>query len=174
MAALVTVTGRFELPDDEPGGPGALVWTLVPGDIPDLSEPSTVLAGPVRVQLDETGHFEIQLRATDDPELTAHVTGSLVYRVHRTIRGGITSSWSLLVPAPGPWDWTALSPAPPDSDVVVQPVPGPAGPQGDQGDVGPVGPLGPQGPEGEWVQLTQAAYDALAPPDPAVLYVIVG
>ena len=28
------------------------------------------------------------------------------------------------------------------------------------------------GPEGEWVELTQAAYDALSPPDPAILYII--
>lgn len=174
MAALVKVAGRFELPDDEPGGPGALVWTLVPGDIPDLAEPSTVLAGPVRVQLDDEGRFEVELRATDDPDLTAHVSGALVYRVHRTIRGGITSSWSVLVPTPGPWDWTALAPSPPDSDAVVLPVPGPQGDQGIQGEQGIQGDQGIQGPEGEWVQLTQAEYNALAPADPAVLYVIVG
>lgn len=161
MGELVTVTGRFELPDDEPGGPGALVWTLVPGDIPDLSEPATVLAGPVRVPLDELGAFTVELRATDDPDLVAHVTGALVYRVQRTVRGTVTR-WSVLVPSPGPWDWAELSPAPPASGVVVEPVPG------------PVGPMGPQGPEGMWTQVTQAEYDALAPPDPAVLYVIVG
>lgn len=161
MAALVTVAGRFELPDDEPGGPGALVWTLVPGDIPDLSEPVLVLAGPVRCQLDEDGAFEIALRATDDPDLTAHVNGALAYRVHRTVRGGITSSWNVLVPMPGPWDWTDLSPTVGDSNVVVEPVPGPPGPPG------------PRGP-GVWVQLTQSEYDALITVDPEILYIIVG
>jgi hypothetical protein len=38
---------------------------------------------------------------------------------------------------------------------------------------GPVGPPGPQGPPGQWAALTQAAFDALSPPDPDVLYVII-
>lgn len=183
MADLVTVSGRFERPDNAPGGPGTLIWTLVPGDIPDDSEPVTVLEGPVRAPLDATGAFSVDLRATDDPELTAHTTGELAYFVQRTI-GGITTSWSLSVPMPGPWDWSDLSPYPGASPVVVKPVPGPEGPRGATGPPGPtgpastvpgpVGPQGPQGPEGIWVQLTQAQYDALAPPDPAVLYVIVG
>ena len=174
MAALVEVTGRFELPDDAPGGPGSLLWTLVPGDVPDLTEPVTVLAGPVRASIDCTGNFTVNLRATDDADLLANVTGgTLVYRVQRTL-GGQTTAWQLHVPAPGPWDWAELSPQAAGSDIVVQPVPGPPGPQGVQGVQGPQGVQGVQGPEGEWVQLTQAQYDALAPPDPAVLYVIVG
>ena len=36
------------------------------------------------------------------------------------------------------------------------------------------GPPGPQGPPGQWVQLTQAQYNALSPPNSATLYVIVG
>ena len=36
-----------------------------------------------------------------------------------------------------------------------------------------LGPQGPQGPPGEWTALTQAEYDALNPPDPEMLYVIV-
>lgn len=39
---------------------------------------------------------------------------------------------------------------------------------------GPTGTTGPQGPPGVWVQMTQAAYDALAVKDPGTLYVIVG
>ena len=31
-----------------------------------------------------------------------------------------------------------------------------------------------EGPPGPWAQLTQAEYNALAPPDPNTLYVIVG
>lgn len=35
------------------------------------------------------------------------------------------------------------------------------------------GNVGPPGPPGQWVSLTQAEYDALSPPDPDTLYVIV-
>lgn len=183
MAALVTVTGRFEQPDNAPAATGSLVWTLVPGDIPDLTEPVTVLAGPVRASLDASGAFTVTLRATDDPELTAHVSGPLSYYVQRDL-AGVRSCWQLLVPSPGPWDWSELSPSPGSSETVVHPIPGPVGPPGPTGPPGPAstvpGPQGPQGvqgiqgPPGQWVQLTQAEYEALAPPDPVVLYVIVG
>ena len=33
---------------------------------------------------------------------------------------------------------------------------------------------GPVGPPGPWTQITQAAYNALSPPNPATLYVVVG
>jgi len=33
---------------------------------------------------------------------------------------------------------------------------------------------GPEGPEGKWVQMTAAAYAALTPKDPNVLYIVVG
>jgi len=36
------------------------------------------------------------------------------------------------------------------------------------------GPPGPIGPPGQWTQMTQAEFDALDPPDPNTLYVIVG
>ena len=40
---------------------------------------------------------------------------------------------------------------------------------------GPAGDASsPMGPQGQWTQMTQAAYDALAVKDPAVLYVIIG
>ena len=48
---------------------------------------------------------------------------------------------------------------------------GVAGPQGSQGIQGPIGP---QGLTGIWVQMTQAAYNALAVKDANTLYVIVG
>lgn len=38
---------------------------------------------------------------------------------------------------------------------------------------GALGPQGPPGPEGQWEALTQAEYDALNPPDPETLYVII-
>ena len=64
--------------------------------------------------------------------------------------------------------------------------PGPQGPQGIQGESGPQGPQGIQGVQGPagadgadgadavWVQMTQAAYDALVPKDPGTLYVVIG
>ena len=70
---------------------------------------------------------------------------------------------------------------------------GPTGPTGDTGPVGdtgptgsdstvpgptgsdgPTGPTGPPGPPVNFVVLTQAEFDALSPPDPDTLYVIVG
>lgn len=38
---------------------------------------------------------------------------------------------------------------------------------------GNMGPQGPPGPQGQWISLTQAEYDALDPPDPETLYVII-
>jgi Collagen triple helix repeat (20 copies) len=52
--------------------------------------------------------------------------------------------------------------------------PGPSGPAGPAGPAGPNGPAGPQGAQGVWVQMTQAAYTALAVKDPNTLYVIIG
>lgn len=34
--------------------------------------------------------------------------------------------------------------------------------------------MGPPGPPGQWMQMTQAAYDALPVKDPNTLYVIIG
>lgn len=51
---------------------------------------------------------------------------------------------------------------------------GATGPAGATGATGATGPAGPTGPEGQWVSLTQAQFDALNPPDPNTLYVIVG
>lgn len=42
------------------------------------------------------------------------------------------------------------------------------------GNMGPPGAMGPMGPQGQWMSLTQAQYDALDPPNPDTLYVIVG
>jgi hypothetical protein len=59
-------------------------------------------------------------------------------------------------------------PAPTLVEVASVGVAGPAGPPGADG------APGPQGPPGVWVQMTQAAYDALPVKDPNTLYVIVG
>jgi hypothetical protein len=45
---------------------------------------------------------------------------------------------------------------------------------GHQGPQGPQGPQGAQGPPGVWTQITQAQYNALSPPNPTTLYVIIG
>ena len=170
--ATVIVTGRFEHPDNSAPCQGELIWQLAPGDVPDLSEPVTVLGGPVRALLHSDGSFKVELRATDDPALTAHVTGNLVYRVTRNI-DNLRTFYTVAVPLPGPWDWAELTPVP-NSDAAVVPVPGPVGPMGPVGPQGPQGIQGPIGPQGVWTQLTQAQYDALGTKDPLILYVIVG
>ena len=61
--------------------------------------------------------------------------------------------------------------------------PGQQGPMGPTGATGPTGPTGAtgatgaqgvQGIPGPWTQITQAAYNALSPPNAATLYVIIG
>lgn len=61
--------------------------------------------------------------------------------------------------------------------------PGQTGPVGPQGATGPTGPTGAagatgaqgaQGIPGPWTQITQAAYNALSPPNASTLYVIIG
>jgi hypothetical protein len=62
----------------------------------------------------------------------------------------------------------------------IQGEPGATGPQGIQGETGPQGEPGTDGADGApgtdavWTEITQAAYDALTPPDDDVLYVVVG
>ena len=48
------------------------------------------------------------------------------------------------------------------------------GDKGDPGDPGPKGDKGDPGDNAEWVEVTQAQYDALETPDPNVLYVVIG
>ena len=101
MAAPVTIAGRFELPDNTPLEGGTMTFTLVPADIPDTVEPVVVLPGPVIVPIDETGAFTVTVRATDDPDLVAHVDGDLVYRVWRSTNG-TSARYTVAVPSPGP------------------------------------------------------------------------
>lgn len=61
----------------------------------------------------------------------------------------------------------------PDLKVILAGNIGPRGAKGDTGNTGATGATGPAGPQGEWVSLTQVEYDALSPPDPNTLYVIV-
>ena len=75
-----------------------------------------------------------------------------------------------------PFDPIEVSGTDQDNDTVVVvleyvPVPGPTG---QQGPPGPAGPAGPTGLPGEWTQVTQVEYDALSPPDPNTLYVVIG
>jgi hypothetical protein len=108
LAALVTVAGRFEYPNNAPAGPGTITWTLLPGNVPDTTEPVTIIAGPISCPIGSDGTFTINLRATDDADLTPHVDGELVYRVVRTLNS-ITESWDVEVPTAGaPHDWVDL------------------------------------------------------------------
>lgn len=45
---------------------------------------------------------------------------------------------------------------------------------GEKGNKGDQGLQGTQGIPGVWTQITQAAYNALSPPNPTTLYIIVG
>jgi hypothetical protein len=133
MAALVTVAGRFELPDHTPADVGSMTFWLTPSDIPDTAGPVVVLPGPVVATIDDTGAFTVAVRATDDPDLVAHVDGPVAYRVRRQGRIGF-EDWTVTVPAPGPWDWAQLSPQTLTSPLgTVTPVPGPTGPPGPAG-----------------------------------------
>jgi hypothetical protein len=70
----------------------------------------------------------------------------------------------------------AMLPGPPGAAGApgVAGTPGAQGPQGATGATGLQGPQGVPGTAGTWTQITQAAYNALAPPSPTVLYVIIG
>lgn len=46
------------------------------------------------------------------------------------------------------------------------------GDDGDDGDDGQDGADGTDGQDAEWTELSQAAYNALSPPDPDVLYIV--
>lgn len=67
-------------------------------------------------------------------------------------------------------------PGPPGADGMdgADGAPGPAGLDGADGADGAPGPPGPAGADAEWVQMTQAEYDALPTKDPNTLYVVVG
>lgn len=163
MAELVTVTGTFVRPDDSAPCSGNITFWLVPANIPDTTNDVTVLPGPVCASLDANGSFTVKLRATDDPDLTAHVTGDLVYRVMLTIQDQPTQRFNVTVPMPGPWDWSDLSPAA-STDSVITPVPGPAGPMGPMGPQGDTGDTGAQGPQG--IQGVPGATGAQGPQGP--------
>jgi len=82
--------------------------------------------------------------------------------------------------APGA-DGADGAPGLPGAPGAASTVPGPQGPIGPMGPTGPTGaqsiipgPQGAQGPPGQWTQLTQAQYNALAPPNASTLYVIIG
>jgi hypothetical protein len=103
-----------------------------------------------------------------------------------TLRAGQASDWTATNPILGPGEpgfeletglmkvgdgtraWNDL-----DYTATTGPQ-GEVGPQGPVGETGPQGVQGEQGPPGSWTQVTQAEYDALSPPDPTVLYVVIG
>jgi hypothetical protein len=132
MAVLVTLTGKFVNPDEAPALVGKnITFQLVPADIPDKALNETVVPGPVTVPITAGGVFTVTLRATDDPDLLANVSGPLVYKVTRQ---GITGNYLIALPAPGPHDWSDIVPEPNSTTVVV------AGPAGAAGPPGPPGP----------------------------------
>lgn len=70
---------------------------------------------------------------------------------------------------------TGTTPLDFDTELVVRDgAEGPEGPAGADGAPGAPGADGADGAAAVWTQLTQAEYDALSPPDPGTLYIIVG
>jgi len=70
--------------------------------------------------------------------------------------------------------WVCITIAGPQGPPGSQGAQGVKGDQGIQGTQGIQGIQGVQGIPGPWTQITQAAYNALAPPNPATLYVVIG
>jgi hypothetical protein len=71
--------------------------------------------------------------------------------------------------------YVEVAPAPPDPNAPnVVPPAGFLWIDSDADVILPPGPQGPQGLPGQWTQITRADFDALNPPDPSILYVIIG
>lgn len=136
-----TLSGRYEWPDNTPCQ-GSVTFTLT-ARVSDPVEHVIVVEGPVTAVLDETGAFTIELRPTDDPDLSA--TG-LAYFVVEAINYRPKKGYTVLLPGAGPWNLADLAGYGLPPNVAYEPLPGPAGPPGAQG---PQGVQGPQGPQGE-------------------------
>lgn len=138
----------------------------------------TVFGGLLQVPLDSTGNLSTNLPATDDPSLNVQ---GWVYHVREMWPGGRAFDMSVpIAKAATGIDMADVAP-------VADPSTGQLYIKGDSAyqvavDNGFVGTesqwlaslQGIQGPPGPWTQVTQAQYAALSPPDPAILYVVIG
>ncbi|CAL9296879.1 phage tail protein [Streptomyces sp. SudanB25_2051] len=164
----VTVRGRFLFPDGRPLS-GSLTFRA-PSQI-TFPQSDVILGGPVVVQLDAQGAFEVTLPATDAPGMDP---AGWSYTVSEQLAGVQPGrSYALLLPAEQPEvDLADVAPRDPSKPQYVAvrgasayevavaegftgteqqwlaSLVGPAGAEGDQGPVGPAGPRGPAGPAG--------------------------
>lgn len=112
--------------------------------VPTATPPTTVLPQKITKVLDSSGHFQVTLLATDDPDMQP--TG-WTYSVRFVFTGVIYQAFNIAVPGGQTIDLTLAAPVPASSGTAhwayqnVQ-------------------------------SLTQAEYDAIAPGTPGVLYAI--
>jgi len=149
------LTATYQKPDGSPAR-GQLSFTLTSRVVADdgSGEKLIVVEGPIVAALGGLGDLSVELRPTDDPEYL-NVQGTLAYNCHESVDGRSGKVFSILLPAPGPWDLADVAYFESDPGVVVVPTPGPTGPVGATGPSGaasvvpgPAGATGPQGPAG--------------------------
>lgn len=110
MYATVTLTGTYLLPDATPAQgtieiiPSEKVIVDATGDV--------ILAGRVKVKLDETGSFSVALPATDDPNLNPTGFGYTVSaKLHHTSVKAVSFSLPAAVPVVDVADVTQVDPS---------------------------------------------------------------
>lgn len=92
----------------------------------------TVVPGPITIQLDVDGSFDVEVPATNDPNVTP---GRWTYSVAESWHGGGT--YDIAAPVGEIVDLTNAAPIAPSNGVPIY-----RGPKGDTGDIGPRGPQG--------------------------------
>jgi hypothetical protein len=143
--ATVTVTGTWLNPD---GTPRTGNITLEPEPaILTSAEHGVLILGPITASLDGAGSIEVELLATDDPDVTP--TG-WTYQVTERWPGITSRSYPLSLPLAAPdVDLADVAPAAAASEGDFLVITGPTGPAGPEGSEGPEGPQGPQPPLGD-------------------------
>ncbi|MGW8767671.1 collagen-like triple helix repeat-containing protein [Streptomyces sp. NPDC055815] len=140
----VTVRGRFLAPNGVPLS-GAIVFRA-PAQL-TFPQADVILGGPVTVQLDAQGAFEVTLPATDAPDLDP---SGWAYIVTEQLAGiPVGRSYNVLLPRAQPEvDLADIAPTDPTKPNYVG-VPGPTGAPGPKGDSGNPGATGTPGPKGD-------------------------
>ncbi|MEU8758548.1 hypothetical protein [Streptomyces sp. NPDC048659] len=128
LIPTVTVRGRFLAPDGIPLS-GAIVFRA-PGQL-TFPQADVILGGPVTVQLDAQGGFEVTLPATDAPDMDP---SGWAYIVTEQLAGiPVGRTYNILLPRAQPEvDLSDIAPTDPAKPNWVG-VPGPTGPQGPAG-----------------------------------------
>ncbi|MDV9190773.1 phage tail protein, partial [Streptomyces sp. SR27] len=140
----VTVRGRFLAPNGVPLS-GAIV-VRAPAQL-TFPQADVILGGPVTVQLDAQGAFEVTLPATDAPDMDP---SGWAYIVTEQLAGiPVGRSYNVLLPRAQPEvDLADIAPTDPTKPNYVG-VPGPTGAPGPKGDSGEPGATGAPGPKGD-------------------------